>query len=194
MHILSKILQNEVVFENTGGRSSNWLNIEGAKAESDGCVATITNQTVEAQLTGMPSSQAFLLVVNPVDYLLTNCYNTRMGYRTVVILYNDRCGEWSNDPDLGKKIEAGMNYTSGSLRGQNAGMLTPANLHYGNVAQCVHADTTTLSVINGYHMRSMLHSFYKPGEDAISEELRMLKEVADKFGYKLVKKAEPKSN
>ena len=30
-----------------------------------------------------------------------------MGYRTVVMLNNDYCTEWENDPELGRKIYRG---------------------------------------------------------------------------------------
>jgi len=115
-----------------------------------------------------------------------------MGYRTVVVLYNDQSGEWENDPELGKKISAGMNYCADRLGTDRS--FNPANLHYGKVVQCVHADTQTLAVFDGYSMSPLMHSFRHMGKE--NEDLmhiRMLQEAADRLGYKLVKKPVPKS-
>jgi hypothetical protein len=116
-----------------------------------------------------------------------------MGYRTVVVLYNDQCGEWENDPELGKKIYAGMNFCEDRLCLPNQ-FSDPTNLHYGKVVQCTHADTQSLVVIDGYSMKSIMHSFRHMGrEDETLKHIRLLREAADGLGYKLIKKSDPKS-
>ena len=116
-----------------------------------------------------------------------------MGYRTVVVLYNDQCGEWENDPELGKKIVAGMNFCTDKL-GQLDQSFNPSYLHYGKVVQCTHADTQSLAVLDGYSMKTIMHSFRSMGrEDETLKHIRLLREAADNLGYKLVKKSEPKS-
>ena len=112
-----------------------------------------------------------------------------MGNRVVVILYTDHCSEWSNDPDLGKKIMYGMN--DAGIRGGRP--FTDADLRYGMVAQLAHADTQTLAILDGYRMTTILHSFWVTSEDYEAKKLRLLKEAADKLGYTLHKKREKKS-
>jgi hypothetical protein len=116
-----------------------------------------------------------------------------MGYRTVVVLFNDQCSEWENDPELGKKIAAGMNFCGDRL-GRFDRSFNPADLRYGRVVQCVHADTQTVSILDGYDMDTVLHSFWRPGEKEDEKAVRLMKEFAEKHGYRLVKKPEPKSS
>lgn len=108
-----------------------------------------------------------------------------MGYRTVVVLYNDHCSEWQKDPDLGMKISIGMNDAM-SMSGPKP--FSNADLHYGRVVQCAHADTQTLAILDGYDMTPLMHSFWRPQESYEAKEVRLLKEAAEKLGYKLVKK------
>jgi hypothetical protein len=105
-----------------------------------------------------------------------------MGFRTLVLLSNDRCNEWGNDPLLGAKISGGMNDAMGSMHGPNA------NLGYGRVVECTHADTVTLAVVDSLQFRPLVHSFWNR-EDLESTNLRMVKAAAEELGYRLVKKS-----
>ena len=107
-----------------------------------------------------------------------------MGYRTIVILHNDRASEWENDPNLGKKIATGMNYAMGSRTDDSN---TPANLSYGRVVECAHADQQTLAVIDGYSFKPIAHSGWYAKELPEDVELKLLKEAARKYGYRLTK-------
>jgi hypothetical protein len=107
-----------------------------------------------------------------------------MGYRTLVVLYNDQASEWEKDPALGAKIAHGMNHAMGpSPKSWN----TPANLNYGMVVQCAHADEQTLAVLDGYSFTAIGNGFWRQGEDAQVRDLRLLKEAADRLGYSLRK-------
>jgi hypothetical protein len=109
-----------------------------------------------------------------------------MGNRTVVILYNDQAGEWENDPDLGKKISAGMNYVH--LWKSNPHRGDPADLGYGRVVECAHADDQTLAFLEGYRFHRLAHSFYQRDDGYDALKLRLLQAWADGMGFKLVKK------
>ena len=103
-----------------------------------------------------------------------------MGYRTVVMLNNDRCNEWSADPDLGRKISHAMNH---------AGRPHKAELeHYGHVVQCEHADTQSLVILDGYSTFYHLASQDFTSKPFDADVVSLLKEAAAKFGYRLVKK------
>lgn len=104
-----------------------------------------------------------------------------MGYRTVVVLFNDQASEWENDPALGKKIAAAMHRVS--ERDSLA-----ADLHYGRVVECVHADTQTLAVLDGYQFNSVTYSHWTRNEPQDSIALKLVKAAADKLGFRLVKK------
>lgn len=107
-----------------------------------------------------------------------------MGFRTVVMLNNDRCGEWENDPDLGKKIAHAMNDpkpTAESPFRRDVG-------GYGKVVECVHADTNTLAMLSGYtQLDPLAYSQWHKGKSDDEVVLAMLKDAAEKLGFKLVK-------
>ena len=112
-----------------------------------------------------------------------------MGNRTVVVLYNDQTREWESDPELGRKIMIGMNHVN------DKGYESRADLHYGRVVECAHADTHTLGVFEGYQFRPIMYdSWYAVGrEKGESPELRLVRKAADALGYTLHKKPEKAS-
>lgn len=105
-----------------------------------------------------------------------------MGHRTIVILYNDQASEWENDPLLGKKIARAMNHATGG-RAEDP----KADLHYGRVVECAHADCLTLGVFDSYSFKPLAHDSWRRGEADEAMKLRMLKEAAESMGYRLTK-------
>ena len=106
-----------------------------------------------------------------------------MGFRTVVMLNNDCHHQWSTDPALGEKISLAMNYASDPKRSDMAAIGS-----YGRAVECVHADNQTLAMLDGY--TAFTHIDAQPwarGDDQDSAVLRLLKQAAKKFGYRLVK-------
>lgn len=100
-----------------------------------------------------------------------------MGFRTVVVLYNDQASEWSKDDKLGEKISHAMNACRAD-----------GNLGYGKVVECCHADQITLAVLDSYHFSPVAYSHWNSGVDAEAQQLRLLKEAASKLGYRIVPK------
>jgi len=107
-----------------------------------------------------------------------------MGNRTVVVLYNDQTSEWEKDPLLGRKIMIGMNEAYMSRPGPRA------DLGYGRVAECTHADNQTLAIVEGYRFNAVAHSFWRPGQKFEETQLELLRAWADNMGFRLVKKPE----
>lgn len=103
-----------------------------------------------------------------------------MGFRTVVVLFNDQASEWENDPSLGKKISHAKNFATGRSLGVGKN-----DIGYGRVVECAHADTQTLAVLDSYNMTQIAHSHWNPNDKDV--ELKLLKEAAEKLGYKIVK-------
>ena len=108
-----------------------------------------------------------------------------MGFRTVVVLFNDQASEWENDPSLGKKISRAKNFATGRPLGLGKNDIHKANIGYGRVVECAHADTQTLAVLDSYNMTQIAHSRWNPNDKDV--ELKLLKEAAEKLGYKIVK-------
>jgi hypothetical protein len=104
-----------------------------------------------------------------------------MGYRTVVVFYNDQANEWSNCADLGQRIAAAMNQCTDTT---NDG----GNLHCGGrVVECTHADTQTLAVLDGYDFKPVVHESWVRNENWLDLPLKLVKAAAKKLGYRLVK-------
>lgn len=101
-----------------------------------------------------------------------------MGYRTVVILNNDMCSTWKNDADLGKKISHAMNCV---------GTYHAHIDNYGIVANCSHADTQYLAVIDSLGMDIQSTSFWFSNQSKEDRDLFLLREMAYKMGYRLTK-------
>jgi hypothetical protein len=110
-----------------------------------------------------------------------------MGYRTVVILYNDQASEWANDPKLGQKISHAANFAYP--------MTNPAygrpDFGTGQVLECVHGDTRTLVMLDSYRGVHLASNHWGYGDNNRSDNevaLPILREAAEKLGYRLVKK------
>lgn len=109
-----------------------------------------------------------------------------MGFRTVVMLNNDRARDWENDPELGKKIAMAMNHIASNKDRDMVG-------NYGRVVECTHADTVTLAVMDFYTGFSVLSYDVNRKQVDDAAKVRMLKDAADQLGYRLVRKSSPKT-
>lgn len=109
-----------------------------------------------------------------------------MGFRTIVMLNNDQANEWQNDTELGNKIARGMNHTHETKYSDH----DFANLRYGRVVECTHADTETLAVLTHYEgFRPIAHSGWRGSENSQDDiAVKLLKDAAEALGYRLVKK------
>ena len=98
-----------------------------------------------------------------------------MGNLTVVMLSNDYAHEWEKDPKLGEKIAMAMN------RKEAIGQ-------YGQVVECEHADTRTLAILDGYtFFTPMAYTSWTQNQDITDMQIELLKEAANKLGFKLVR-------
>ena len=99
-----------------------------------------------------------------------------MGFRTIVVLYNDEAHKWQNDPTLGRQIMHAAHHSSNL---QNGG---------GRVAECVHADNQTLAVIDNYMFTPIASGRWHNAEDSCDIKLKLLKIAAAELGFNLTKK------
>lgn len=113
-----------------------------------------------------------------------------MGFRTVVVLSNDQASEWEKDPELGKKIAMAMNFAMGTMTEEDK---HHANLGYGRVVECAHADQNTLAVIHDRTITPIGYGFGERFQNDDKATLAMLKNAAEKLGFTLTKKRVPKA-
>jgi len=108
-----------------------------------------------------------------------------MGFRTVVVLNNDVADVWSKDPLLGSKIAHGMNFAHLPPGDKNARL---ADLHYGRVVECQHADVQTLAIIDNIGFEALSHGSWSSRQTDNDKKLALLKRAAEELGLNLVKK------
>lgn len=110
-----------------------------------------------------------------------------MGFRTVVVLYNDQAGDWARDTELGRKIVTGMNSVT------DTSINSPADLGYGRVVECTHADSQTLAVIDSYSFNGIAHGLWALGETDEQVQEKLIRDAAEKLGFKLVRASQPRN-
>lgn len=110
-----------------------------------------------------------------------------MGFRTVVVLHNDQASEWKDDPNLGQKIFVGMNFVNDKEAN------SPANMPYGRVVECVHADQQTLAVIDSYNLQTIASGLWAQGETDPQIQEKLIRAAAAKLGFNLVRQPSAKS-
>jgi len=98
-----------------------------------------------------------------------------MGFRTLVMLYNDESRVWAPDQDLGKKILYATNGQDTRIPG-------------GRVVECCHADQQTLAIVDSYSFDRMATGNWRQGQTQEIRNLDMLSRFAENLGYDLVKK------
>lgn len=103
-----------------------------------------------------------------------------MGFRTVICLFNDQMHEWSKDPNLGSLIAAA------SVELPTDGR-HPRISNYGCILEVTHADTQRLAVLDSYSMKTLALGHWATGGLEKQRDLALLKNAAEKLGYKLVK-------
>ena len=95
-----------------------------------------------------------------------------MGFRTVVILNND--SNWDQDPNLGRKIQRAMHERQ--------------IFDHGRVVECAHTDTQTIGIIDSIDFTPLAYDSWNRDETKGEVNIKMLREAADKLGYRLVRK------
>jgi hypothetical protein len=107
-----------------------------------------------------------------------------VAHRTVVILYNDDSREWIDDPELGRKIaQAAAIKTTGIVYPN----LAQQGLEYGEVVECIHADTDTLAYISSYRFVPLARQPFPVHTTTVVEpDVELLRAAAKKMGFDLV--------
>lgn len=103
-----------------------------------------------------------------------------MGFRTTIILNNDHLELLRTDPGVGNRIydaACGFGFSNDG--------------DFGNLGQVVeqhHADVVVLGILGAKGTMSFKELSYTYWRDT-NPELTLLKEAADKLGYRLIKKS-----
>jgi hypothetical protein len=115
-----------------------------------------------------------------------------MGFNTTVVIMNDSLGAIANDPTFGKSLAEAVvqrkedvpaySYVDGKIRGVHCNAATVIESH--------HADGTAIVAVGG-NMGVKLDEVWYVGNIWTEEgKLKIIKQMADNMGYRLVKKRE----
>jgi hypothetical protein len=105
-----------------------------------------------------------------------------MGYRTLVMFNNDTVHQIKDIPNFGDKLHHLI--LQGKRPRDTFGM--------SNIAWVVgqdHADVQRLAYIDNFQVKSLATSNWHPDQVEQEQVLNLLKDAADKLGYRLVRKS-----
>jgi hypothetical protein len=106
-----------------------------------------------------------------------------MGFNTTVLVLNDGLGEIEKDPNFGKKLVGAIL----SLGNKPADVSAGNHMNAVQVIETHHADSTVAVAVGGNTASVLASTYgYQTHDDVI--QFRLLEALADKLGYKLVKK------
>lgn len=118
-----------------------------------------------------------------------------MGYNTAIIVLNDALDMIRDDPTFGKNLHDAVIGRERDPRGNRLIRDIPAYSSKGgvfcnaaSVIESHHADGTTVIAVGGNY-GTVLHETYGWKHHETDQQERLVREMADKLGYRLVKKA-----
>lgn len=103
-----------------------------------------------------------------------------MGHRTIIALSNDRSSDWERDPELGSKI-----MMLSAARDDRWGFDVQQGL---TLVESTHADTQSLIIADGYTAKAAAFGHWHRGQTEEQRNLALLKDLADRLGYRVSKK------
>ena len=113
-----------------------------------------------------------------------------MGYNATVVVMVDGLHEIRDDPEFGKKLSDAIRDFQ-SARSKHSDVRAGSHLNAATVVGFHHADVTSVVLVGG-NCATKLHEHYGWRHNDPAVQVDILKEVADKLGYRLIKKPEGK--
>lgn len=119
-----------------------------------------------------------------------------MGFNTTVVVLNDSLGAIENDPHFGRNLARAITQQSGQRIDQDVpaysydavGDVCGIHCNAATVIESHHADGTAIVAV-GQNMGTRLDEVWCVGNPWTDEgKLDILKQMADKMGYRVVKK------
>jgi hypothetical protein len=111
-----------------------------------------------------------------------------MGFNSTVIVMNDALHEIESDPEFGKNLANAIMMHSGGP-GQRLDVNAGGHVNAASVVDCQHADVISIVAMGGNHGTVLLRTHNGGRHHAESEQIELIKALADKYGFRLVKKS-----
>lgn len=108
-----------------------------------------------------------------------------MGFNSTIVILNDGLHDIAKDKDFGKKVSDAIRDHYSDRKGRH--ILYSGNGNVGEVVGQEHADYTQLIAVGGNCGSHLLTTMgYRHNDIAV--QIRILEDLADKLGYKIIKK------
>ncbi len=113
-----------------------------------------------------------------------------MGFNTTVLVQNDALGAIENDTEFGKKLSNAIGMLSLRMHDEHGvDISSGGNVNAATVLETHHADNIAIVAVGGNYA-TMLHQVGgRISHHKVEDQEKLLKEWADKLGFRLVKKS-----
>jgi len=108
-----------------------------------------------------------------------------MGFNTTIVIHNDALGELKENPDIGKRLFHKI-LQAGTGRKENEVPRWQRSFGPGFVVETHHADDTALIAVGG-NDATILH-MSRHSHHTEEHQIELLREWADRLGYRISKK------
>ncbi len=108
-----------------------------------------------------------------------------MGFNTTVVILNDSLYDIENDPDFGKNLAIAIN----TLSGQSGPISVPSggSGRAASVIETHHSDYAVL-IVTGCNSGNNMGTIFPHGRVTDDKDVKILRGLADKLGYRIAKK------
>lgn len=110
-----------------------------------------------------------------------------MGFNSTIVVMNDALGSIEKDRDFGKKLVEGILMQYGRNNEKLTDVSAGGHVNAASVIEQHHADGTAIVAVGG-NCGSVLGHYFSYMHHEPKVQLDILKHLANKMGYRLVKK------
>lgn len=110
-----------------------------------------------------------------------------MGYNTTVVVMNDSLHAIQDDPDFGKKLVGAIMKKTITRDPIDVSALGHCNA--ATVIETHHADCMVPVLVGANMGRELVDGCVGWGHDEVAQEIQMIRQLAEKHGFRLTKKA-----
>jgi len=111
-----------------------------------------------------------------------------MGYNTTLVIMNDALHQIKEDKDFGRKVyEAALVIDRQENRQRGVDISSGCHCNAATVIEQHHADSTAVIAVGG-NCATVLHTTYGYRHHEEADQIHILEELADRYGYTIRKK------
>jgi hypothetical protein len=110
-----------------------------------------------------------------------------MGFNTPVLLLNDAMHEIEDDPTFAKRLAQAS--ATAYMHGKSVDVRAGGHMNAASVLPSAHADVVQVIAFGGNHATTLLRMGNGGHHYTHEEQVRLIRELADQYGFRLVRKS-----